>query len=489
MRRLTILALALAATGCDAFGGAMTGHTDVVARVGGHELTVGEMVELLAGNARIPAQTDVVASVAELWVDYTILGELLAEDSTLADVDLSAMIEPYVEQQTFMRLREQVMTQDTVIGEEELRQFFEERSPGLRVKARHILFDLPEGATEAQRDSVRALAEEVREQAVSGQDFAALAREHSDEPGAQQRGGDLGWFGRGDMVKPFEDAAFALQPGEISPVVESPFGLHVIRVEERESPSFDELGADLRQQAVAERRQQSLEEYVSGLTEPAELEVESGAAEVVRDLARRPTARLSGRARSRALVTWEGGELTAGEFLDVIRRMPPQRRAGFAAMQDEQMRQVLEDLATNELVLQDAEMRGIEVAQAEQDSVTALLRDQVTQVARSAGLAGLAQEGETEAAAVERRVRTLLESVLAGRTNVMPLGALPHALRQEADWRIHERTFPVVVNELEERRASAGTSEPAPSFPMPNRPGEGAQPPAGAGGAPGDTAG
>lgn len=489
MRRLTILALALTMAGCDAFGGALTSHTDVVARVGEHELTVDEMVGLLAGNPRIPAQNEVVASVADLWVDYTILARLLAEDSTLASIDLAGMIEPYVEQRTFMQLREQVVTQDTIIDDEELRRFFEERSPGLRVRARHILFDFPADASQEQRDSVRALAEEVREQAVAGQDFAALAGQHSDEPGAAQRGGDLGWFERGDMVKPFEDAAFVLQPGEVSPVVETPFGLHVIKVEERQSPSFDEMGGDLRQQAIAQRRQESLDEYVSGLTGPANLEVESGAGDVIRDLARRPTKRLSGRAASRELVTWEGGELTAGEFLGVIRRMPPQQRASFAAMQDEQMGQVLEDLATNELVLEDAAARGIEVPQTERDSVSTVLREQISQLALSAGLAGPTQEGESQAEAVERRVRTLLENVLAGRANLLPLGALPYALRQEADWRIHERTFPTVVNELEERRQT--DQGPAPTFPMPDRPGQGAQPPAGQGAQPpaDDTAG
>jgi hypothetical protein len=85
----------------------------------------------------------------------------------------------------------------------------------------------------------RAKAEDVLKRVRAGGDFAALAKEFSSDNTNKEKGGDLGWFGRGEMVKQFEDAAFALQPGQVSEVVETPYGFHIIKVEERKTEKKD----------------------------------------------------------------------------------------------------------------------------------------------------------------------------------------------------------------------------------------------------------
>jgi peptidyl-prolyl cis-trans isomerase C len=104
------------------------------------------------------------------------------------------------------------------------------------IRARHILFKVGPDAGEEEKKEVRKKAEDVLEKARGGEDFAELAKVHSEGPSGP-KGGDLGFFGRGKMVPPFEEAVFALKPGEVSGIVETRFGYHIIMLEERSEGS------------------------------------------------------------------------------------------------------------------------------------------------------------------------------------------------------------------------------------------------------------
>jgi len=126
-----------------------------------------------------------------------------------------------------------------------------------KVHARHILFTTAAGDSDEQKAAARAKAEAARGRVLDGEDFAAVATEVSQCPSAAQ-GGDLGFFAAKDMIEPFADAAFAMKPGGTSEVVETQFGYHVIRVEERQeatTESLDESRARIR--AVLEREKVS----------------------------------------------------------------------------------------------------------------------------------------------------------------------------------------------------------------------------------------
>jgi peptidyl-prolyl cis-trans isomerase D len=102
-----------------------------------------------------------------------------------------------------------------------------------QVRARHILFKVPSSATPEQEAQVHARAEAVLAELRNGADFATLAKQHSEDTATAEQGGDLGYFPRGQMVAPFEEAAFSLPVGQISDVIRTPFGWHILQVEDK----------------------------------------------------------------------------------------------------------------------------------------------------------------------------------------------------------------------------------------------------------------
>jgi peptidyl-prolyl cis-trans isomerase D len=123
------------------------------------------------------------------------------------------------------------------VPEAEVERFYQDNQDQYvqteKVHARHILIRVPQDADEATTDAARKKIEKVLEEAKASDDFAGLAQKHSEDSTAA-KGGDLGFFEKGQMVEPFEQAAFALEPGEISPVIRTTFGFHIIKMEERQ---------------------------------------------------------------------------------------------------------------------------------------------------------------------------------------------------------------------------------------------------------------
>ena len=161
----------------------------------------------------------------------------------------------------YVELNHAALSADISINEEQLRESYEERksefiSPETRT-ARHILIKV---GGDVSDDDAKVEALKLLDEIKAGGDFAALAREHSDDKGSGSNGGDLGVVERGMMVKPFEDAAFALQQDQISELVRSRFGYHIIqvtKVEGGELQSFD----DVKQKLSDEFKKREADEF------------------------------------------------------------------------------------------------------------------------------------------------------------------------------------------------------------------------------------
>ena len=159
------------------------------------------------------------------------------------------------------------------VPEEEIVSFFNENSQYFvipeTVTGSHILIELAENATSEDTAAAREKIDAILAELKAGADFAEMAKEKSEGPSGPS-GGDLGAFGRGQMVPPFEEAAFALEPGEISDVVRSQFGFHVIHVREKEegrTQSLDEVRDDITEYMRQTRGEDIVSAFIDQLVE------------------------------------------------------------------------------------------------------------------------------------------------------------------------------------------------------------------------------
>ena len=169
----------------------------------------------------------------EELLDILISREVLSQEGKRLGVDKKKEVKDRIDELTKEVMISEVVSQLAAekLNDAEMKEYFKKNKGEFKeVHASHILVK-----TEDE-------AKEVKKKLDQGADFGALAKEKSTDPGSAPRGGELGFFTKDKMVKPFADAAFALKPNEISKPVQSPFGFHVIKVTEtREPKSFEEL--------------------------------------------------------------------------------------------------------------------------------------------------------------------------------------------------------------------------------------------------------
>ncbi|MGD2069219.1 MAG: peptidylprolyl isomerase [Gemmatimonadota bacterium] len=425
----------------------------VVATAAGHEWTVEEAASLLAPDTQLPAREEVVRVMAGLWVDYTLLATAAAEDSTLAQVDVTPLVREQVQGELAEALRSSMLEVDTAISARELQERYRQEGTDSEVRARQILLAWPEDASPAEKDSVRAEARALRQRIVDGgEDFAELARELSDDPATASAGGDMGFVGPGQMVPSLGEAVFALQPGEVGDPVETPYGMHIVRVEARRTPPLERFRARL----LSRRYAEADSTLVAGLEEAVEPTFAQGAFQRVRELARDPTAGLSARERERVLVFYEGGGVTLGEVRGYLQAMAPLARAQVAQAPDSTIpNRVLRAVTRRELLVSAAVSRGITVPEEQQRALAQAARNSLVEAADQLGLRVRPDAGQDGGAAVETAVSTLLRGMLSGeRREVTPLGVMSGVLRDQYEWRISESGLADVAARVRELRGT-----------------------------------
>lgn len=174
---------------------------------------------------------------------------------------------------------QQKIASAVTVSEDESKKFYEQNldkfKQGDSVRASHILIGVEQNATAADKQKAREKALKLRNDLAAGADFATLAKDNSTCP-SSQKGGDLGYFGKGQMVQPFEQAAFALKPGEVSDVVETQFGYHIIKVIDSKKAStvdFKEVKPRIEEYLKGQKISAAIAKYIEDARKAATVEI------------------------------------------------------------------------------------------------------------------------------------------------------------------------------------------------------------------------
>jgi hypothetical protein len=409
----------------------------LVARAGDQSWTVDEAATLLASAPNVPPRREAVGAVANLWIDYTLLASAVAKDTTLAQVDVTPLVNDLIADQLIMALRDTVITVKPISTQDLLARYRSE-APGSAVRARQILLTWPDSATDVQKDSVRKAIQALRSRIVQGGDsFATVAREYSKDSGSAANGGELGTVVRGQLVAPLDSALFSLAPGQVSEPVASPYGLHLLQVEERMLPTVAQFRANLMSRREAEA--ESL--YVSGLEAEVDPEIVEGAPARVRELARNIRTPLTAREARRPLLRYKGGQVSEGAMLWYLQKLPPATRNQVAASHDSSIAErMLRAVEHRQLLVAAAVRRGWGVQPDAREQLAQRVRRNLADAARQLGLLPIVvSPGQGPAEAVQAAVAELLSDMLSGkRTEVTPLGVMSYVLRRQYPARVVE---------------------------------------------------
>jgi peptidyl-prolyl cis-trans isomerase C len=199
----------------------------------------------------------------------TLTNMQLTEEDLKGEFGRGLAIQEFVEKSIISKI---------AVSDDDIKKFYDENKDEFRqaeqVRASHILVSIAENADEATKKAAREKIVDLQKQIKGGADFAELAKTNSQCPSSAM-GGDLGYFTKGRMVKPFEDAAFGLKNGEVSDIVETNFGFHLIKVTDRKEESMqkyddvkERIGDFLKQQKGQER----IEGYLAETRKGAKIE-------------------------------------------------------------------------------------------------------------------------------------------------------------------------------------------------------------------------
>lgn len=432
---------------CDA-GGAGT-----AAKAGPQELPVDRLADIIA-TSQAPLEVEVARSVAELWVNYQLAGVAAARgDTVTANDDMDAGLWSAIDNMRVKVLYDSVSKTWALGSEKSDEQRF---ADGEFMSARHILVTVGQDAPAETVEAARKKAEGIRSEATPA-NFVRLAA-RSDEPGAGDRGGDLGVFTPGTMVPEFETAVLATGPGEISPVIRTSFGFHVIY-----RKPFAEVAEEVAKQAEQRNMFVAESTYLARMENGAQVKLSANAATLVKDAARNP---LSMRKNSASVADFAGGKLTAGRLADWIGAYPPQNqiRPQLLSAPDSIAEQFVRQIVRNELLLRKADSAKVNVDPDELGNLRLAFRNNLTSAWTTMGVEPTAlsdsatSPGERESLA-GRRIESYFDKLVKNEVQFADVAyPVARALQNKYTFAITDAGLERAVEKARQLRAAADSA-------------------------------
>lgn len=429
---IAVVAAGLALAACEGFKEALTAHVDVAARAEDQELSVERLAEMV-GNTDFPISTEFARTVSGLWVDYQLLGHAAAAGDSLKDTTrLDKVLWPMIAESRVNAFHEQILAAapkyDSTANEARYGQ-------GEVLAARHILFRTAPDMSPAQKDSVRRRAEATRAR-VTAANFAQIAGQTNDDPQAKQQGGNLGLFPRGMMVKEFEQALLGLQPGQISPLVETQFGYHIIR-----RTPYSEVRSEIGEAMQRRATQVADSTFVANLEAGANVKIKDDAPTVARAV----VADLEGHSDDKTVMaTTKIGDFTAAKFGRWVRMFPQRQQVQQVIQQapDSIVRQFVKNMIRNELILHAADSAKVPMDPQQLAQLRSTFAQVIGQAWTQLGVApnqlsdSAKTEGERERLAAAR-IEAYLNRLLANQAQFVPIPSeVSELLRDTYEWKV-----------------------------------------------------
>jgi hypothetical protein len=455
MKRNIALAAVAAFTlsACSGLRDALNAHTDWVARAESAELSVAKLSTLL-GKSRAPIRKDIAKSIANVWVDYQLLGYAAAHNDSLADPKvIDEAMWPAIAN---LKARKWYNIVSKNWGVEDTTAAKRQWDSGQMLAADHILL-LTRGMNAAQKAALKKKADSLRA-VVTPANFAATAKANSGDQQSAAQGGSLGIFPRGSMVPEFEKAVLALKPGQISPVIETQYGYHIIR-----RPTYDQVKSQLLLASKGRSVATAESTYLARIEQAGKIEVKKGAVATVRALGNDPDAY---RRDNTVLATSTAGKFTTSRLVGWLETLPPQARVLDQIKQspDSAIVQLLRTFVKNELVLKQADSAKIQIDSAELTQLHASFANAIRTAWSQLGVTpqALADSAKTEGdreKLVAKRIDDYVTRMVQEQAPFVPVPTpVSNVLREKYKYSFNDAGFDRAVQEAAKIRNSADSS-------------------------------